>query len=695
MLLVFLPVTLIPLAIAGILGGVITYQRSSEQKETQLHDRAIIVAELTSKKLEFESAILQTAAADPLLINAFRNASKQVKQEGLEKKSITELENQFKDNKVLNVNQLLNSYLQRLVKIGSFTNVFFTEQYGFNIASSKPTPDLIQRNETWWKQAKKLEDSETFITPPHPHKSVHNLYFDLINKIVDPKTGEFLGVITAGYRTKDLNFLAEELHKIELLGSEHLQIISFADEKNPMVVTTMNYAKNNKKLNSTKLANITSQKVLGGDVLLQHAIRYQSRPQNGGPYTTSLVYNHRRFTLARVPGRNWIVVASIELAEIHKSAKQILLMFGLIFLALATVTSIIIVKFSHSLSDPLNLLTITARKVTEICDFSLRVPVTTQDEVGILAIHFNRLIRWIEKYIHELQETQAQLIHSEKMSSLGQMLAGIVHEINNPVNFVHGNIQHADQYSQDLLNLIQIYQENCPNLSSEVQERIEDIDPDFVSRDFPKLLNSMQVGTERIIGIVNSLRTFSRLDEADVKQADIHGGIDSTLVILQNRLKDSKSSSTIQIIKDYGNIPPVECCPGQINQVFMNILANAIDAFKESLQPKNANCTEAVKNQEKPKIALRTRQEGKNCIITISDNGSGMSPQVQRRIFDPFFTTKSVGQGTGLGLSISYKIVVEKHKGKLECDSVLGRGTKFTITLPIEAAIESQEKLLI
>ncbi|MDJ0697524.1 MAG: ATP-binding protein [Mastigocoleus sp. MO_188.B34] len=695
MLIIFLPVTLIPLAIAGILGGVITYQRSSEQKEAQLHDRAIIVAELTSKKLEFESAILQTAATDPLIINAVRSASQEIKQEGLEKKSVTELENQFKENKLLNVNQLLNSYLQRLVKLGNFTDIFFTEQHGFNIASSKPTPDLIQRNKAWWKKAKKLQNSETFITPPHPHKSANTLYFDLINKIVDPKTGQFLGVIKAGYRAKDLNFLAEELHKIELLGSEHLQIISIADGKNPMVVTTMNRAKNNKKLHSTKLANISSQKVLGGDVLLQHAMRYQSRPQNSGPYTKSFIYNDRRFTLARVPGRNWIVVASIELAEIHKSAKQILLMFGLIFLVLATVASIIIVKFSRTLSDPLNLLTMTARKVTEICDFTLRVPVTTQDEVGMLAIHFNRLIRWIEKYIQELQETQAQLIHSEKMSSLGQMLAGVVHEINNPVNFVHGNIQHAGEYSQDLLKIIQIYQENCPNLSSEVQERIEDMDPDFVSRDFPKLLNSMQVGTERIIGIVNSLRTFSRLDEADVKQADIHEGIDSTLVILQSRLKDNKSSPTIQIIKDYGDIPSVECCPGQINQVFMNILANAIDAYKESPQLKDSDGTEAIKNREKPKITLQTRHEGKNCIITISDNGSGMSPEVKRRIFDPFFTTKSVGQGTGLGLSISYKIVVEKHKGKLECDSIVGHGTKFTITLPIEAAIEPQEKLLI
>lgn len=678
MLLIFLPVALIPLTITGSLGGIITHQRSSEEKEAQLHDRAIIVAELTSKKLEFESAILQTVATDPLIIEAARNASKQIKREGLDKLPVEELENKFKQTKLLNKKIQLNSYLQRLAKVGKFAEIFFTERYGFNIAYSQPTSNFIQRNESWWEKGKQLQSSESFITTPHIDKSTKTFNFDLINKIVDPNTKEFLGVIKAGYKAEDLNFLAEELHKVELLGSEYLQIISITDGKNATVVTTMN---------SPESTNTDPLNLLGGDVLLQQAVRYQALPQNKGAYTKSFVYGNRRFTLARLPDRDWIVVASIELAEVYESANQMLLIFGLMFFILATVASFIIIKFSRTLSNPLNQLAITAKQVTESSDFNLRVPVTTRDEVGVLAVHFNRLIRWIAKYTQELQETQTQLIHSEKMSSLGQMLAGIVHEINNPVNFVHGNIQHAGEYSQDLLKLIQIYQKHCPPLPPEVQERLEEIDPDFITQDFPKLLNSMQVGTERIIEIVNSLRTFSRLDEADMKQVDIHEEIESTLMILQSRLKDNKSSPRIQIIKDYGNIPSLECCPGQINQVLMNILANAIDAVKESSQSQKPVSTKEFQEREKPKICLQTKQKGKNCIIIISDNGSGMSQEVKTRIFDPFFTTKSVGQGTGLGLSISYKIVVEKHQGKLECDSIPGQGTTFTITLPFKAAI--------
>lgn len=676
MLMIFLPVTLVPLAIAGTLGGIITYQRSSEQKESQLHDRAVTVAELTSKELELKFAILQTVATDPLIIKAVRDGSEQIEQEGLEKLSIEELENKFKETKLLSVDILLNSYLQRIAKIGNFAEIFFTERYGLNIAYSQRTSDFIQRNEDWWQNGKEMK---RFISKPHLDESTNTFNFDLVNRIVDPDTQEFLGTIKAGYETKELSFLADELHKIELLGSEYLQIISIKDRA---VVTTMN---------NTGATN--PHYVLGGDVLLKHAAKWiQARKNKENTkvlsHTTSFVHANRRFTLAQIPDTDWIVVASIELGEIHASANQMLLIFGVIFLILGTVASVVIMKFSRALSKPLNQLTITAREVTDKSDFNLRVPVTTQDEVGVLGIHFNKLIRWIAKYTQELQETQAQLIHSEKMSSLGQMLAGVVHEINNPVNFIHGNIQYAGEYSQDLLKLIEIYQQHCPPLASEVQDQVEAIDPDFVIQDFSKLLNSMQVGTERIIEIVNSLRTFSRLDEADIKEMDIHEGIDSTLMMLQSRLKENKSSPSIEVIKDYGDIPLVECCPGQINQVFMNILANAIDALKESYQSKKPASTQEFKHQEPPNIHLQTKQENKNCIITIADNGSGMTQEVQRRIFDPFFTTKSVGKGTGLGLSISYKIVVEKHQGKLECDSILNKGTKFTIALPLKAVTQ-------
>ena len=676
MLLVFLPVTLIPLAVAGTLGGIITYQRSFEQKESQLHDRAITVAELTGKEIEVKFAILQTVATDPMIIEAVRNGSKQIEQEGLEKLSVGELEKKFKQTKLLRTNISLNSYLQRLAKIGKFAEFFFTERYGFNIAYSQRTSDFIQSNEAWWQKGTKLQ---RFITKPHLDKSTNTFNFDLIYSILDPDTQEFLGVIKAGYETKELSFLADELHKIELLGSEYLQIVSIDDAA---VVTTMN---------NTGTTN--PHKLLGGNILLKHAAKWiqeqqnQTEPSNLS-FTTSIVHAGRRFTLAQIPGTNWIVVASIELAEIRESANQVLLIFGLIFLVLGTVASVVIIKFSHALSTPLKQLALTARKVTDKSDFNLRVAVITKDEVGVLATSFNQLIEWIAKYTQELKETQAQLIHSEKMSSLGQMVAGVAHEINNPVNFIHGNLQHANEYSQDLLKLIQIYQQFSPPLTPEIQDKIEAIDPDFVIKDFPKLLNSMQVGTERIIEIVNSLRTFSRLDEADVKEVDIHEGIDSTLMILQSRLKENKSFPSIEVIKDYSDIPLVECCPGQINQVFMNILANAIDALKESYESRKLASTQEFKHQGIPNIHLQTKKEEKNCIITIADNGSGMSQKVKTRIFDPFFTTKSEGKGTGLGLSISYKIVVEKHQGQLECDSILGQGTKFTISLPFKAVIQ-------
>ncbi|MBF2025471.1 MAG: PAS domain S-box protein [Oscillatoriales cyanobacterium C42_A2020_001] len=288
----------------------------------------------------------------------------------------------------------------------------------------------------------------------------------------------------------------------------------------------------------------------------------------------------------------------------------------------------------------------------------------------------------LEQTLHELQRTQAQLVQSEKMSSLGQLVAGVAHEINNPVNFIHGNLLHAEQYAQDLLELLHLYRRHCSLPPAHIQEREEDIDLEFLIADLPKLLMSMKVGAERIREIVKSLRTFSRLDEAEFKTVDIHDGIESTLMILQNRLKPKSNIPTIQVIKNYGELPPVECYAGQLNQVFMNILSNAIDALEECL---------AVKNREpegygdySPTIQISTELSINNtAIIRIADNGLGMSKATQERLFDPFFTTKQVGKGTGLGMSISYQIVTEKHDGFLTCLSVPGEGAEFIIEIPI------------
>ncbi|MEH2025345.1 trifunctional serine/threonine-protein kinase/ATP-binding protein/sensor histidine kinase [Nostoc sp.] len=288
----------------------------------------------------------------------------------------------------------------------------------------------------------------------------------------------------------------------------------------------------------------------------------------------------------------------------------------------------------------------------------------------------------LKQTLHELKLTQTQLIQTEKMSSLGQMIAGIAHEINNPVSFIHGNLEYINNYTQDLLNLINIYQNLYPDVVPEIEEFLENIDVDFIKEDMPKTLSSMKIGTERIREIVLTLRNFSRLDEADMKPVNIHEGIESTLLILQSRLQVKPDKPAIEIIKNYGDLPKVECYAGQLNQVFMNILNNAIDALEKLNQQRKA---EEIKSNYSA-IAIRTQVVNPDLVvISIKDNGVGISDSVRQRIFDPFFTTKPVGQGTGLGLSITYQIVVDKHHGTIECISAPGQGAEFIIQIPCKS----------
>ncbi|MCF4968824.1 PAS domain S-box protein [Nostoc sp. CMAA1605] len=282
----------------------------------------------------------------------------------------------------------------------------------------------------------------------------------------------------------------------------------------------------------------------------------------------------------------------------------------------------------------------------------------------------------LQQTLKELQHTQTQLIHSEKMSSLGQLVAGVAHEINNPANFIYGNLNHIDDYTQELLSLLQLYQKNYPQPTPEIQDFSNSIELEFLTLDLPRLLKSVRYGSERIRDIVISLRTFSRLDEAEMKEVNIHDGIDSTLMILQSRLKGNNQRPEITVIKEYGNCPLVECYAGQLNQVFLNILNNAIDAVDESL------CSKA---QAEPQICIRTQLINSHQVkISIIDNGLGIPEILKQQIFDPFFTTKPVGKGTGMGLAISYQIITVKHGGSLECLSIPTGGTEFVITIPLQ-----------
>lgn len=286
--------------------------------------------------------------------------------------------------------------------------------------------------------------------------------------------------------------------------------------------------------------------------------------------------------------------------------------------------------------------------------------------------------------LQKLQQTQAQLVQQEKMSSLGQLVAGVAHEINNPVNFIDGNISHATNYIHNLLELLQLYQECYPAPNERIEELAEEIDLPFMIEDLLKILASMQLGTSRIKQIVVSLRNFSRLDEAEVKPVNLHQGIDNTLIILKSRLKSSDHHEAIKVVRQYGDLPLVECHAGQLNQVFMNILSNAIDALEAHSNPKITIQTAFIEHPHQVTESLSHPLERPYVEVRIRDNGSGMESAIQQKIFDPFYTTKPVGKGTGLGLSISYQIVVDKHQGHLLCRSEVGKGTEFIVQIPVQ-----------
>ncbi|MGP1382693.1 MAG: ATP-binding protein [Thainema sp.] len=403
-------------------------------------------------------------------------------------------------------------------------------------------------------------------------------------------------------------------------------------------------------------------------------------------------YNNRATTLERAAETNLLRAETLRM--------QIIILSLVMSSAIAFVLAL---RTSRIITQPLQQVTSVAQQAAKESNFDLRADVYTQDEVETLAQSLNQLIERVKVLLAEQRAAEAQLVHSEKMSSLGQLVGGVAHEVNNPVNFIHGNLNHAGAYAADLLDIIELYQQHYPQPADAIAEKLADVDFEFIRSDLPKLFTSMQVGTDRIRKIIASLRTFARLDEAERKTVDIHEGIDSTLMILRNRLKVHQPP--IQVEKHYGSLPLVECFPSQLNQVFMNILMNAVDALEScdrtpltdyydqqantitistSICSANGRSSDEkfAPNPEVSQFATLPIEQAW-VEIQISDTGSGIPANIRTKLFDPFFTTKPVGKGTGLGLSISHQIIVDMHRGQLDCESTPGRGAAFIIRIPV------------
>ncbi|MFL9452754.1 MULTISPECIES: sensor histidine kinase [Nostocales] len=431
-------------------------------------------------------------------------------------------------------------------------------------------------------------------------------------------------------------------------------------------------------------------------------------------------YLAKSVAIADLSNASLTVTVLKSLSPLNKTLQFLWLRLWSFFILGALITIFVGKSIARRIADPLVVVTQVAQKVTKESNFELQAPVTSQDEVGILAVSLNSLIRKVAEYtqqleqarltlekrvqertqqllqknqelnlaydqlteaLNELQQTQAQLIQKEKMSSLGNMVAGVAHEINNPINFIYGNIAYTKDYTEELLRLLLLYQQEYPQPTPAIQNLLEEIDFNFITEDLTKLMSSMKIGAQRIRDIILSLRNFSRLDESEMKFVDIHEGIESTLLLVNHQFRDE-----IKVIKKYGDLPSIECYPAQLNQVFINILNNAIDALKELFVINDSLLVEKGQRRNR-QIEICTENVTINDVvegicIKIKDNGSGIEPKLQNKIFDPFFTTKEVGKGSGLGLWISYQII-QKHKGKIEVDSALGKGTTFIITLPL------------
>lgn len=635
----------------------------------------------------------------------------------------------------------VSKYFWRLLHAYDLTCIALQLPTGEGAAAARYDGKTITVDDTQTKSPSLPKNSKTYLTDNegNPTKVISTIEWDTLNEplyaepvkagkptwriytFYDPTITPYIAA-SAGRPVYDTNnkllgVVGAEIHLLKL--SEYLRKLKisrsgqvFIIERNGILVA--NSAKDqpftiaNNEIKRVEATNSSNSLVQGIAKHLQNQFNnFQSIGEvknlhfklEGKPYYIQVNPWRDKY------GLDWLVVVSVPerefMAQIHANTRiTIFLCIGALLLA-----TLMGIFTSHLLARSISRLT-HASEAIAAGNLEQKIEDTAIQEFNTLAKSFNHMalqlddsFRALEKSneelekrvrertcdlentLNQLQRTQAQMIQSEKMSSLGQLVAGVAHEINNPVSFIHGNLTHIEEYSHNLLNFIELYWRHYPNPVPQIQAQAEEIDLEFIQSDLPKTLASMKMGTERIREIVLSLRNFSRHDEAQLKSVNIHEGIDSTLLILQHRLKSRPERPEINIVKQYTDLPLVECYAGQLNQVFMNILTNAIDAIE----------------QKNTKQTLEEIKENSNCItistivisdisekwvqIAIADNGIGIPENVKQRIFDPFFTTKPVGKGTGMGMSISYQII-EKHGGKIEFSSTPGQGTEFIIQIP-------------
>lgn len=501
--------------------------------------------------------------------------------------------------------------------------------------------------------------------------------------------GELLGVLS---QDLELGFLSQKLAVSVMRDAGHFILVS---EKGNLIA----YPPDPQQALSLKpFPELSNYRDLWQTIQKE----LQTGASSGVLHWRDMEGNAEYWAYQKIPNNRWVLMAVVPESVVLGPAFRFTAIGTLgALLGASVLLGIVVFRFVKYLNRRLEPIMEECNRLAETSSKSEEL-MSREDELGRLTISFYALLGQVTvnerrlrqemaksaQALQALQRTQAQLIQTEKMSSLGQLVAGVAHEINNPINFIYGNLPHASNYIHDLLRLIELYDQKDAGTDPDIRTYREEIEVDFLTQDLQKMLDSMSLGANRIREIVLSLRNFSRLDEAAMKRVNIHEGIDSTLLILQNRLKTSPSHPGIEVIKQYGELPLVECYAGQLNQVFMNILSNAIDAID------SFNCQRSPEDIAANPATITIQTEVVNKLpplesipamvaIRIRDNGNGIPVEVQSRLFDPFFTTKPIGKGTGLGLSISHHIVVEKHHGSLKGFSQPGQGAEFVIEIPV------------